>query len=270
MDQGILYRLPPLSWLLLRPLWLVRLRTESRLRGLSTWDKVLSGEYERSNPPSRLSSLPRFVPPPQPRHDFSTLPVPSFPHADNTNPSNDGDVIMGLPDVTLDPVFGSEDVDFDHGQFLPFMRQKYTETALESLSLRALILWDLMETTFRHELSELDEVILSSMALWNEAAAFDRQSIWWRIWEEDGFCPGLNYFSPLQNDIHNDRMPSIVAFYELVSTWPRFPAGLKNLTARDVAASPLIESALWKFYIQTHVDYIGRCPVLPTIRPCTV
>lgn len=170
-----------------------------------------------------------------------------------------------------DPVYGlHEPPKLAYIEEFLVLGKRLTREDFARPDMRAYLVWEVQEATFRFQIRQLDTHLLKTK---DERVTMERKELWKRIWGgQDGFVPSGNK-SPSQTDPEpGKRLSSVYHFWTLVSTWPRYHE-VPNLRTRtmheglrltDLAE---IEEAVWKFYAQTFFDYFGILPTIPTCMP---
>lgn len=152
-------------------------------------------------------------------------------------------------------------------------RKRVDRSALAKEDVRAFLIWEIQEASFRFQVRQLDRHVLKSIKQWNSAVEKERWALWPKIWGGiDGFVPS-SVKTPGQT--HPDarvRLSCVYHLWKMVSIWPRCSEvpNLRNRTVNkglNLAELVDMEQAVWKFYAQTFYDYFGYLPTIPTCMP---
>lgn len=154
--------------------------------------------------------------------------------------------------------------------------QRVTAEELKKPEIRKFLLWKVQEATFRLQLRNLDVHILKSMGLWNEQVAAEREKLWPMCWGRgtESFVPHGDVEPLLTRKAAMERFLALHALSRVVHTWPR-AEGYKSIQfytrgrgqSLDEDTLVQVELELWSLYVQTHYDYFGLLPTLPTLMP---
>ena len=134
-----------------------------------------------------------------------------------------------------------------------------------------LILWELAELGFRHELLALDRLLVPHrQESWREV---EREELLSRIYpDKNAFAPTRIPVRPsgLADAYTFKRVDYLEAFRRVLMRWPGCPNSIatdpiyRNWTEADILAA---ERAMVSFYVHTFVAYSGRAPMVPHLPP---
>ena len=134
-----------------------------------------------------------------------------------------------------------------------------------------LILWELTELGFRHELLALDRLLVPHrQEIWREV---EREELLGRIYpDKNAFAPTRIPVRPsgLADAYTFKRVDCLEAFRRVLMRWPGCPNTIatdpiyRNWSEADILAA---ERAMVSFYVHTFVAYSGRAPMVPHLPP---
>lgn len=126
------------------------------------------------------------------------------------------------------------------------------------------ILWELFELNFRIELFSLD--CRASTAHFDTANRLERvQNCFIDSDLLSAPIPSAN--QGLVADCWQQRLPFILAFSKILSSWHSFPSNLNSLLHQSQTLTEeqttYLEQEVISFYVQTYYNYFGRAAILP-------
>ncbi|EJD33132.1 hypothetical protein AURDEDRAFT_177787 [Auricularia subglabra TFB-10046 SS5] len=134
---------------------------------------------------------------------------------------------------------------------------------------RALIIWDIAELSFRLQLFQLDDKLRTlyqgKQAKFNVESNNERQVKICKIWDSDTFVP--QGASPLANPYWEMRISAVLAFYDIVSSWPRTTIPVPPEAFKSEEEFLNFESAVWEAYATVYVTYLYREAPIPLVHP---
>ena len=134
-----------------------------------------------------------------------------------------------------------------------------------------LILWELSELAFRHELIAMDRLLVPYRTEpWREV---EREDLISRIFpDRSAHAPPYlpNEAKGLVDPLPHRRVGSLQALQHVFVRWPRCPSSaiaervVHNMREEEILA---IEKELVSFYVNTFFEQSGRAPMIPHIPP---
>ena len=231
-----------LNWLRVRPGWLYVLR----IRG----------------------SVPTRVPPQWWRDFLFELSQPPSTHDNQTRTSKR----RILVDQVFHDVFDDKEVALDHQYPVSWFHHRVSRLHDD---LCRLIVWELFELGFRHELLAMDRLLVPNTRI--DAAEAERDELLAGVFpnrdlysvavlpSEGGACTGLC----ASNIIH--RTTALESLRRVVSRWPRCPDRIRSSrplgTATPRSMLEGLEGDIILFYVQTFFQNAGRAPIVPHMFP---
>ncbi|MGH7238963.1 MAG: hypothetical protein ACREHG_02740 [Candidatus Saccharimonadales bacterium] len=160
---------------------------------------------------------------------------------------------------------------FERGWMPIFENIACKPVRLEEEGLVKMIIWELSEFTFRHELMKLDELLVDTSG-WSDIDWAARQELYRSCWGSNFVKPSWDDPEGLAAQTSSQRAPYYDALCNIMKNWPRFPQQLTKwpIVGRNDLDCEDAQKDAAAFYCQTFIDYFGRYPVLPCGRPSQV